>query len=105
MPGWEDGGRGRPIWANRTANGRRPTGATTDHERDLIDRAVAVAGTDLTDFVVTHAYRAAQRVLADRDRFELDESARAAWEAINARRARDLPGLRQLMQCPSPFNE
>ena len=33
---------------------------TTAEERELIDRAVAVAGTDLTDFVVTHAYEAAQ---------------------------------------------
>jgi uncharacterized protein (DUF1778 family) len=77
---------------------------TTDQERDLIDRAVAVAGTDLTDFVVTHAYHAAQRLLADRDSFELDQAALEEWEAINSRRARDLPGLRKLMERPSPFD-
>jgi len=78
---------------------------TTPDERDLIDRAVAVTGTDLTEFVVVNAVDAARRVLADRGRFELDESAVAAWDAVNARRARDLPGLRRLMERPSPFAE
>jgi uncharacterized protein (DUF1778 family) len=78
---------------------------TTPDERDLIDRAVASAGSDLTDFVVGNAVEAARRVLADRDRFELDDRALAEWEAINARRARDLPGLRRLMERPSPFAE
>lgn len=78
---------------------------TTPEERDLIDRAVAATGTDLTDFVVTHASDAARRVLADRDQFVLDPAALQAWEAINARPARDLPGLRRLMQRPSPFGE
>jgi uncharacterized protein (DUF1778 family) len=78
---------------------------TTPDERDLIERAVAVADTDLTEFVVTHAVDAARRVLADRDRFELDADALAAWEAINDRRARDLPGLHRLIERPSPFAE
>lgn len=78
---------------------------TTPDERDLIERAVAVTGTDLTEFVVVNAVDAARRVLADRHRFELDEDAVTAWDAINARRARDLPGLRRLMERPSPFAE
>ena len=78
---------------------------TTPDERELIDRAVEVTGTDLTEFVVVNAVEAAKRILADRDRFELDEHALKAWEAINARRARDLPGLRRLMDRPSPFIE
>ena len=77
----------------------------TAEERDVIDRAVAASGTDLTEFVVTHAYQAAQRVLADRDHFALDPSAAKEWEEINSRRARELPGLRRLMQRPSPFSE
>ncbi len=78
---------------------------TTAEERDLIDRAVALTGGDLTEFVVSNAYLAAQRVLADRDRFELDPSSAKEWEEINSRRARDLPGLRRLMARPSPFSE
>ena len=78
---------------------------TTPDERELIERAVALTGTDLTEFVVVNAVDAARRILADRDRFELDDEARAAWEAINGRRARDLPGLRGLMERPMPFAE
>jgi uncharacterized protein (DUF1778 family) len=78
---------------------------TTTEERELIDRAVVASGTDLTDFVVTHASDAARRVLADRDRFDLDSAAVEQWDAVNARPARDLPGLRRLMQRSSPFSE
>ncbi len=78
---------------------------TTPEERELIDRAVAVSGTDLTDFVVGHASEAARRVLADRDHFELDAASVEAWEQINARPARELAGLRRLVQRPSPFAE
>jgi uncharacterized protein (DUF1778 family) len=84
---------------------RRMDLRTTPEERDLIDRAVTLTGTDLTDFVVTHAYDAARRLLADRDRFELDAAALEEWDAINARQAREIPGLRALMQRPSPFTE
>jgi uncharacterized protein (DUF1778 family) len=64
---------------------------TTEEERALIDRAVAVAGTDLTEFVVAHASEAARRVLADRQSFELDPAALEAWEKRDhaAVRARD----------------
>ena len=78
---------------------------TTPAERELIDRAVALTETDLTEFVVANAVEAARRALADRDRFELDGEALAAWEAINARRARELPGLAALMRRRSPFAE
>jgi len=76
---------------------------TTKDERALIDRAVAEQGTDLTEFVISNLTVAAQRVLADRTEFVLDPGAADAWEAINRRRARDLPGLRRLMERPSPF--
>ncbi len=78
---------------------------TTPDERDLIERAVSATATDVTEFVVSNAVEAARRVLADRERFELDDRALEAWEAINARRARDLPGLRLLMDRASPFTE
>ncbi len=77
----------------------------TPEESDLIDRAAAAAGTDRTTFIVTHAVEAARRVLADRTSFTLDAEALKAWEAINARSSRDLPGLGRLMERPSPFRE
>lgn len=82
---------------------RRMDLRTTPEERELIDRAVRSTGGDLTDFVISHTLVAAQRVLADRDLFALDARALAAWETINSRRARDLPGLRRLMRRRSPF--
>lgn len=78
---------------------------TTPDERDLIDRAVAVTESDLTEFVVSNAVDAARRVLADRNRFELDQGAIEQWEAINARPAGELRGLRRLMERRSPFAE
>lgn len=78
---------------------------TTAEERELIDRAVRASGTDLTDFVITHASEAARRLLANRDRFHLDPSALKQWDDVNNRPARDLPGLRRLMQRRTPFTE
>lgn len=76
---------------------------TTPEDRALIDRAVAISGTDLTDFVVTNLTVASRRVLADRTTFTLGPDSLEAWERVNQRPARDLGGLRELMKRPSPF--
>jgi uncharacterized protein (DUF1778 family) len=78
---------------------------TTAAVRRLLERAVNASGTNLTEFAETNLVLAARRVLADRDRFELSAEAAAEWAKINARRARNLPGLRKLMDRPSPFDE
>jgi len=88
----------------RRRNRRLELRATAE-ESDLIDRAAAAAGIDRTTFIVTNAVEAARRVLADRTSFTLDAEAVKAWEAINARSSRDLPGLARLMERPSPFRE
>lgn len=77
----------------------------TPQDRALIDRAVAALDTDLTSFVMTNLTAAAHRVLADRSEFVLDDAGRAAWEAINDRKPRDVAGLAALMARPSPFAE
>lgn len=87
------------------ARSKRLEVRTTEEERALIDRAVRVTGVDLSTFVVAHLVEAAQHLLADRDRFGLTPEARAEWERINRRSAKDLPGLRRLMQRPSPFSK
>jgi len=84
---------------------RRLEVRTTDEERDLINRAAEAAGTDLTSFVIEHLTDAARQILADRDRFSLDPHAAAEWARINRRPAKELAGLRRLMQRPSPFTE
>jgi uncharacterized protein (DUF1778 family) len=75
----------------------------TPADRDLIDRAVAESNMDLTEFVVSNLTVAARRVLADRTEFLLNPDSQLAWEKINQRQARDLAGLRELMERPSPF--
>jgi len=91
-----------PTQSTRRRNKRLEVRITSE-EREVIDRAVEALGTDLTDFVVANLTVAAQRVIADRSEFVLDKDSQAAWEAVNQRPARDLPGLRALMDRPSPF--
>lgn len=77
---------------------------TTPETRRLVERAVEASGSNLTDFAESSLVLAAQRVMADRGHFVLSERAAAEWEAINSRPARELPGLRELMARPSPFD-
>ena len=93
-----------PYMAGTTRSSRIEVRTTPD-TRALTDRAVVATGTDLTTFVGTNLTDAAARVLADRTEFALDSEARNAWEAINARPARDLPGVQKLLDRPSPFVE
>jgi uncharacterized protein (DUF1778 family) len=88
----------------RTRN-KRLEGRTTAEERELIDRAADTAGTNLTSFVVEHLMDAARQVLADRDRIVLSPEAVGEWDKVNRRSAKELAGLRRLMQRHSPFTE
>jgi len=78
---------------------------TTRSTRQAIERAVAVSETSLTEFAETNLMLAAQRVLADRERFTLSDDAAQEWEAINDRPARELDGLRSLLARPTPFDD
>jgi hypothetical protein len=49
------------------------------------------------------AEAAAQRVLADRNQFELDAVAAEVPDIMNSRQARDRPGLHGLTSRPSSF--
>ena len=91
-----------PTVTNRRRSARLEV-RTTPEDRTLIDRAVAAAGTDLTAFVVSSVTTASRRVLADRTVFIMSPEAAKVWEATNQRQARDLPGLRKLMERASPF--
>ena len=102
MMDWPYIGRTMLNDSNRRRSERIEVRATPE-ERALIDRAVAAAGTNASAFVLSSVTTAARRVLADRSEFVLSPEAARAWEAINERPARDLPGLRTLMKRPSPF--
>ncbi len=75
----------------------------TEDDRALLDRAATALGTDRSSFLLTQGRLAAQRVLADRQHFQLDADAQQEWERINRRAARSLPGLTRLLERPSPF--
>jgi uncharacterized protein (DUF1778 family) len=87
------------------ARGERIEFRTTPQVRRPVERAVEASGSNLTDFAEASLVQAAQRVMADRERFVLTEEAAEGWDAINERPARELPGLRRLLERPSPFDE
>ncbi len=91
--------------ATARARGERIEFRTTPELRRLVERAVEASDSTLTEFAEASLVFAAQRVMADRDTFVLSEEAAAEWEAVNARPARELEGLRRLMARPSPFEE
>jgi uncharacterized protein (DUF1778 family) len=101
---WPDKRRNGMATPTR-ARGERIEFRTTPEVRRLVERAVEASDSNLTDFAETSLLQAAQRVMAEREQFVLSEQAAAEWEAINARPARELPGLRRLMGRPSPFAE
>ena len=76
----------------------------SESDRDLLDRAAAAIGTDRSSFLLNQGRLAAQRVLANREQFVLDQRGLEEWEHINNRPARELPGLIRLLQRPSPFH-
>ena len=76
---------------------------TTARDREVIVRAAASAGRDITSFVSESAVLAAQRVLADRTGFVLDTKQAAMWDALMDRPARDVPSLRAFLERPSIF--
>lgn len=89
----------------RASGGRseRLEARLTREEKRLIDAAVDITGQDRSSFVVTEAVIAAQRVLADQESFALTPDQQLAWEELNSRAPRALPGLRALLTRPSPF--
>lgn len=95
--------RTSPAQAQHRTRSTRLEIRATAEERDLLERAVTVASTTITQFMLTTTLDAARRLLAERTVFALTTEAALAWEAMNERPARDLPELRKLMQRPSPF--
>ena len=75
----------------------------SESDRELLDRAAAAIGTDRSSFLLNQGRLAAQRVLANREQFVLDQRGLEEWEHINTRPAGELPGLIRLLQRPTPF--
>ncbi len=72
---------------------------------DQVVRAAALAAhRNLTDFVVGAAVGEAERVLADRTRFVLDDAAWEQFVELLDRPAREPEGLRKLLATKSVFD-
>ena len=78
---------------------------TTPRQRFLLSEASEVEGTSVSEFVLRHATRAAENVLADRRVFMLtDERWNAFTEALD-RPAQERPRLRKLLDTPTVLDE
>jgi uncharacterized protein (DUF1778 family) len=76
---------------------------TSAADRELFARAADAVGTPVSTFANEQLRIAALRVLADRTEFVLSPVEAALFEEMLERPARDLPGLRELLNRPSPF--
>lgn len=88
-----------------TVKNRRIEFRTTESTRSLVERALKTVNLSMSEFAERCLRQEAERLLADQTSFTLSPKAQAEWDALNKRRARDLPGLAQLMRRPSPFSE
>lgn len=89
--------------ATRAPRDQRWNLRVAESDDELVRAASASADSNFTDFVRQAAVAEANRVLADRTRFELDEE---SWQALNEmldRPPRVPAGLRELFSKPSVF--
>jgi uncharacterized protein (DUF1778 family) len=74
-------------------------------QKDLIARAAQVKQTTVTNFMVEHAYAAAQEVLADQVHFSLSPERWIAFCAALDAPPKAIPALRKLLKKPSVFED
>ena len=75
----------------------------TDDTDSLVRRAAEETQRNLTEFVVDAAVAEAERTLADRTRFVLDEERWASFVEALDQPVRDNPGLAKLFSKPTVF--
>ncbi len=74
-------------------------------QKEVISRAAKIKQTSLTNFMVEHAFSAAQQVIADQVHFALSAE---RWEAFCAALdmpPKEIPALRKLLTEPSIFDD
>ena len=74
-------------------------------QKQIISRAAELKQTTLTNFMVEHAFEAAQSILADQAHFYLSPEKWDEFIAALDSPPRDFPQLRQLLTEPSVFDE
>ena len=78
---------------------------TSEAQRALLVAASQAEGTTVSDFVLRHATRAAQNVLADRRVFMVSGEVWDRFAAALDRPAEDVAGLAELMNAPTVLDE
>lgn len=74
-------------------------------QKHVIARAAELKQTTMTNFMVEHAFQAAQQILADQTHFYLSEEKWDEFVAALDAPPRELPELRKLLTEPSVFDE
>lgn len=74
-------------------------------DKDVIRRAAAQSGLDLSSFVLQHMRRVADEILAERTLFTMSDAQFDTFLAQLDAPARTLPGLKTLLDRPSPFSD
>lgn len=90
---------------NETTRARRWNLRVAEHEDELVRRAAAASELNYTGFVRHAAFVEAQRVLADRRRFELDNEDWQRFNQLLDRPPRVPRGLKKLFAKPSVFKD
>jgi len=73
------------------------------HKKNIISRAAAMLGVNITQFIMERVFPEAERIVAEDNRTRLPKE---EWERFLAKldeAPKDLPELRRLMQEPSIF--
>jgi uncharacterized protein (DUF1778 family) len=78
---------------------------TSESQRALLMAASQAEGTTVSDFVLRHATRAAEDVLADRRVFMVSADVWDRFSAALDRPAAEVPGLEELMSSPTVLDE
>jgi uncharacterized protein (DUF1778 family) len=90
---------------SRTARDSRLNVRATSDQEQLIRRAAAAVEKSVTDFVLGSATAEAERVLADRRWFLLDEDQWERFMVLLDAPVEDDPKLRKLLTEPTVFDE
>lgn len=93
----------RDLVGQRAARQCRINLRASARQEQLLKQAAAATDRTVTDFILETAVVEADRVLADRRWFLIDDECWGEFQRLLEQPARDLPKLRALLTQPSPF--
>lgn len=74
-------------------------------QKNFLLYAAALCGMNLSNFVLSSAFRAAEEIVTEKTHFTLSKKQWHDFCAVLDRPARDISGLRKLFSKPSVFDE